>query len=136
MLLTPISKTVRTYLKLLPSSVLHVPDDAGLVDYLYITPATWKQDPHPSETVCIDLELFFRAADYSCPCCLLTLPLRCDYCQRILVPSAGAMQCHMNWQQAKGTIRYITFWLADKIYNAQNYVHPLHTFVTHVNACI
>ena len=81
-LLTPINKSIRSFLGNLPVNVRHVPDDAGLVDYLYIDPAVWKLEPHPSETLCIDLERFFHAGDLCCACCILELPLRCDYCQK------------------------------------------------------
>ena len=89
-LVTPISRRIRRFKELLPTAFCE--EDAGYVDYLYIHPETWKRSPHPSESLCIDLELFFKQAGYYCPCCSKDVPLRCDYC----LNAVGWHRCRHN----------------------------------------
>ena len=91
-LVTPISRRIRRFKELLPTAFCHIEEDAGYVDYLYIHPETWKRSPHPSESLCIDLELFFKQAGYYCPCCSKDVPLRCDYC----LNAVGWHRCRHN----------------------------------------
>ena len=91
-LVTPISRRVRLFKDILPPAFCHIEEDKGHVDYLYIHPVVWKKSPHPSESICIDLELFFKQAGYYCPCCSKDTPLRCDYC----LNAVGWHRCRHN----------------------------------------